>query len=78
MGEKKKYNKSLTHDAVRRQLRKELKKHDGAMAVTAAALGIHNSTLWRKLQQLGLLGYARRLRAAAVLREPEKGGGDGT
>ena len=56
----------------RELLARELKRYRGNVALTGRKLGMYQSTLWRTLQRLGLVGYARRIRAEHELREAEK------
>lgn len=56
----------------RELLAKELKKHRGNVSATARELGISQSTIWYKMRDLGLVGYARRIRAEHELRAAEK------
>lgn len=66
------YSKEELHKIERALLAREIKKYRGNVARAGRQLGISQSTLWRTLQRLGLVGYARRIRAEHELREAAK------
>jgi DNA-binding NtrC family response regulator len=77
------YSKEALARIERKLLAREIKRYRGNVARTGRKLGMSQSTLWRTLQRLELIGYAKRIRAEHELDEARKqeakeGGDDGT
>ena len=64
-------NKKFTHTLERQAVKEALSKTDGSLKDAAILLEMPYSTLNYKIRVLGLLKFAKNLRAEAVLRESD-------
>jgi DNA-binding NtrC family response regulator len=65
-------SKEFTHSLERGAIRSALEKTDGNLKEASKLLEMPYSTLNYKLRVLGLLQYARTLRAKAVIRKSDE------